>query len=87
MFDTLEILGLTAGACTTFSVIPQIQKIIASKSAKDISYIMYFTNCTGFVLWITYGALKGSMSLVAANAITLLLQGTVIILKYHWERK
>ena len=87
MLDTLEILGLTAGACTTFSVIPQIQKIIASKSAKDISYLMYFTNCIGFILWITYGVLKGSASLIAANTITLILQGAVIILKFHWERK
>lgn len=86
MFDVIEILGLCAGACTTFSVIPQIKKMVATKSTKDISYMMYFLNCTGFILWITYGVFMHTQALIIANVITLILQASVIVLKYRWEK-
>lgn len=85
MQNLIEILGLTAGVCTTFSVIPQIKKILQTKSAKDISYLMYITNCVGFILWIIYGTFIGSLSLICANVITLILQASVLIMKFRWE--
>lgn len=84
--DAIEIIGLFAGACTTFSILPQLKKIIATKSAKDLSYTMYLMNCFGFMLWITYAFFKGSVSLILANCITLIFSISVIILKYHWDK-
>lgn len=81
----IELIGILAGICTTFSVIPQIKQMLKTRSAKDISYMMYLINCTGFILWITYGYNIRSFSLVIANVITLCLQATVLILKFYWE--
>lgn len=86
MLDAIEIIGLVAGACTTFSAIPQIRKIVTTKSAKDISYVMFAMNCTGNALWVTYGFFKDSMSLIIANGISFCLMTTIIILKYHWSK-
>lgn len=84
--QVIEIIGLLAGACTTFSAIPQIKKIIATKSTRDISYLMYLMNCTGNLLWVTYGFFKESESLIIANLISFSLMTTVLILKLIWDK-
>lgn len=86
MINYLEILGLLAGVCTTFSSVPQIRKILKTKSPDDISYLMCIMNCTGFVLWFTYGVYKDSLALIVANIISLAFFSTIIILKYRWDR-
>ena len=37
----IDSLGLVAGALTTISFIPQVLKIWVSKSAEDVSYLMF----------------------------------------------
>ncbi len=86
MTQAMEIIGLIAGACTTFSSLPQIKKIFDTRSTRDLSYLMYFMNFTGCSLWVTYGFLKESISLIVANAISVLLLGSVILLKYRWDK-
>lgn len=46
---------------------------------------MYLLNCIGFILWITYAVLIGSLALILANIVTLILQATVLVLKIRWE--
>lgn len=84
--DFIEILGLIAGGCTTLSFIPQIRKVIASRSAKDISFLMYTFYCTGLMLWTIYGFLVHSPSLIMANFGTLLLAFSILIMKFKFER-
>lgn len=86
MGDLIEIIGLAAGACTTLSAVPQIRKIIVTKSAQDIAYLMCLLNCTGFILWIAYAVLKQSLSLFVANVVTLILWSIILVLKYRWEK-
>lgn len=86
MFELIEIIGLCAGFCTAFAVIPQINKIIKNKSTRDISYLMYLMSLVGNGLWIWYGLVKYSIALVIATSINFCLLGSVIVMKYMWER-
>ena len=83
--DNIEYIGFMAGFCTTIAFLPQIIKILRTKSTKDISVLMYLIFCTGLILWIIYGYLSVSYSLIAANVITLILALFTVLMKLKWK--
>tara|TARA_B100000941_G_C28486472_1_gene545268 strand:- start:1284 stop:1541 length:258 start_codon:yes stop_codon:yes gene_type:complete len=76
-----EIIGLLAAFLTTSAFIPQVFKIYKDKNADGISLTMYIILFVGVILWLIYGVLIGSISIVIANGITALLQLSIIIFK------
>jgi MtN3 and saliva related transmembrane protein len=83
--DDLTILGLAAGSLTTLSFVPQVLKTWRSRSARDISLGMYAFFIGGLVLWGVYGVLRRDASIVAANAVTLLLALAVVGMKLRYK--
>lgn len=83
--DYLTILGVVAGALTTSSFIPQIIKIIKTRSAKDVSLVMFIIISFGIALWLIYGILKGDIPIIIANSVTLVFNLTVLFLKYKYR--
>jgi MtN3 and saliva related transmembrane protein len=83
--DHVSVLGYLAGALTTLSLLPQVIKICKSRSAGDISFVMYLFFVAGISLWIVYGIAINSMPVIIANAISLCLGITVIILKFRFR--
>ncbi len=62
-----------AGSLTTVSFLPQVIKTWKSRSAKDLSLVMFSVFCLGTSLWLTYGILIASSPVILANAVTLVL--------------
>jgi MtN3 and saliva related transmembrane protein len=60
--NTIQLLGLFAGGCTTIAFLPQVIKTWKSRSAKDLSLSMFSIFCLGVALWLVYGisALKSN---------------------------
>jgi MtN3 and saliva related transmembrane protein len=84
----LELIGYFAGACTTISFVPQVYKIIKTKSVKDISVSMYIIFIAGICGWLTYGIISSSSSMIAANSFTLFLSIIILSLRLLWgDRK
>ena len=82
MIDPMfEIIGLLAAFLTTSAFIPQVYKIYKEKKADGISLTMYEILFIGVLLWLIYGILIGSLSIIIANGITSLLQLSIIIFK------
>ena len=77
-------IGLLAGTLTTISFLPQVIKIWQTKSAKDISLVMFFTFCLGVFLWIIYGICIRDIPLFIANLVTFLLAGTILFFKLKY---
>ena len=75
-----EIIGFIAAILTTSSFIPQLVKVWKSKSSKGVSVSMYLVMLSGVILWGVYGYLIGSKSILIANAITALLQGSILFM-------
>ena len=46
-FDPVEGLGLAAGVVSTFASAPQLVKIIRTKSARDVSLVMFVMALVG----------------------------------------
>ncbi len=67
-----EIVGIIAGAlsCTTF--LPQVIKTWKSKSTKDVSLTMFIIAAISTTLWIIYGILIHSFSIIATNIVVLI---------------
>lgn len=80
-----DAIGLIAGALTTVSFLPQVIKAWRSRSTADISLAMFVLFCAGLVLWTAYGAMIGSTPIVVWNSITLLLAGTILVLKLRYK--
>ena len=76
-----EIIGLVAAALTTSAFIPQVYKVYKEKSAVGISLTMYLIFFIGLSLWLLYGCLVGSISIVIANGVTLILAAIIIYYK------
>ena len=76
-----EIIGIIAASLTTSGFIPQVYKIYKEKNAKGVSLTMYLILFVGVLLWLVYGILIGSLSIIIANSVTALLQLCVIIYK------
>ena len=60
---------------------PQVVKTWRTRSTADISLEMFLILVAGIIAWLTYGALIRDVPLVLANAVTLLLAGTILFFK------
>ena len=77
-------IGGIAATLTTCSFIPQVWRVWQTRHTEDISLLMYTLFTVGVALWLAYGILLASWPVILANAITLLLAGTVLSLKLRF---
>ena len=80
-----NLIGIFAGVLTTISFLPQVVRVIRTKSTRDISFGMYLIFSTGVFLWFVYGVLIGSLPVILANGITFLLATVILILKIRYK--
>ena|SRR6188508_2504736 len=76
-------LGALAACLTTAANVPQVLKCIRTGRSGDLSLRMLILLCSGLLLWLIYGLLRGDLLIVAANAISLALCGVLLIFKYR----
>jgi MtN3 and saliva related transmembrane protein len=74
-------IGSIAAVLTTVSFMPQVWRIFRTRHTHDISLGMYAIFTAGVAMWLAYGILLGAWPIVFANGITLLLAGTVLVMK------
>lgn len=83
----LDAAGSTAAVCTTVSFLPQLVRVYRRKSAHDISLVMFLLFSFGVACWLVYGLGIGSAPITAANAVTLALALTILVLKLRYDRR
>lgn len=77
----IELLGYLAAGLTTLSFAPQAWLVFRTRDVSGVSLGMYGAMVSGIVLWLVYGVLIRSWPLVAANAVTLALAGSILVMK------
>lgn len=82
-----EVIGILAGAlsCTTF--LPQVIKTWKSKSTKDVSLTMFLIASAGTTLWLIYGILIHSISIIGTNIVVLFFSLTMLLLIFRNREK
>jgi MtN3 and saliva related transmembrane protein len=83
--DMTVVLGLLAGGLTTASFVPQVLKIWKTKSAEDVSLLMFVAFCVGVGLWLAYGFLKKDWAIIATNGVTLVLGLAIVAMKLKYK--
>jgi MtN3 and saliva related transmembrane protein len=82
--ELIELIGFSAGFLIAVSSFPQLIKSWKTKSTKDVAILWLLINIIGQTLWISYGFFKDSISLMVMSSITLLMVGSVLILKLKY---
>ena len=83
----MEWIGHVAGFCTTIAFLPQVIRTYKTRSAKDISLGMYLVFCFGVLMWLFYGVSIHSRSLILANTATIILAGTMLVMKIVFDSR
>ena len=79
--NSVEWIGFVAGVFVASSLLPQVIKSWKTKSTKDISIAWSVINLLGQLLWLFYGVLIGSLSLIVMTALTFLMVMLMVLLK------
>lgn len=79
--SSTELIGYAAAFLTTCSFVPQAWHTFRTRDVGGISLGMYSVFTTGVALWLVYGLTLSAWPIVAANAITLALAGTILGMK------
>ncbi len=83
--DLATALGTVAGILTTAAFVPQVLKTWRTRSARDISGVMFAAFSVGVALWIVYGVMVRSAPVVIANSVTLVLALAVLGMKARFR--
>jgi MtN3 and saliva related transmembrane protein len=86
MMPLNEAIGTAAGALTTLAFVPQAFQVWRSKSAKDINLVTFSMFSAGVALWLVFGIMIGSVSVIVTNAVTLLLALAILFLKIFYAK-
>ena len=81
------ILGLVASIYGLLIRIPQIYKIIVTKSATDLSYVSIFIGSSSEVLLFAYGYMQNDISIISSSCGHFTIVTTLLIIKCYYDRK
>lgn len=84
--QTTDLIGYLAASLTTASFVPQVWLTFKTKNVSGISLGMYSAFTTGITLWLVYGVMIQAWPIVLANAITLGLAASILLMRYHYGR-
>jgi MtN3 and saliva related transmembrane protein len=83
--DLATVLGTVAGVLTTAAFVPQVAKTWRTRSARDISGVMFVAFSIGVALWVVYGVLVRAAPVVVANSVTLVLALAILVMKARFR--
>ena len=84
--DVTTIIGVAASACTAFSSLPQLIKIIEKKDARNVSKGMLSILLLGLGLWVIYGANKGDWIIIVSNSVSFIITALTLAASFRYKR-
>jgi len=82
--DIRDYIGFVAASLTTASFVPQVWKTFRTRDVSGISLVMYSLFTLGVALWLVYGVITSNPPVTVANAITLALALSVLVMKVRY---
>lgn len=87
MSSSADLLGYIGATLTTIAFLPQALLAWRADDLSSISLPMYLIFVTGVSFWLAFGILSNITPVIIANALTLLLAGSVLALKIRDLRR
>lgn len=85
--DQFIVIGLVAGLITTLGYVPQVIKGYRSGSMEDVSLYMPFVLMVGMSLWLVYGIVLGDIPIMLWNAVSVILNAVIILMKLRYDKQ
>ena len=82
-----EKVGFVAGGFSNMAYVPQFYKILKTRSAHDVSLLMYAFLITGSSIWLVYGVLTGQRPIVVNNIFTFTMRSLTLLIKIVMDGK
>ena len=79
--EMADFLGLVAACRTTASFVPQAILVLRTRNTNGLSLYMYLLFTTGIAFWLVYGVMIGSLPIIIANLITVVLASMILTVK------
>jgi MtN3 and saliva related transmembrane protein len=76
--------GYAAGTLTTVAFLPQVLHVWRTKRADDLHMGTLVSFMAGVALWLAYGIGTRQMPVIVANAVSLVLQCAILMLKLRY---
>lgn len=83
----LDMLGMAAGCISSITFLPQVIKTWQTKSAADISLLMFTFATISVIMWLVYGIILGNIPIIFTNAMVLLFSLIMLYLKFRFRNK
>ena len=82
-----ELIGLFGGTLSCITFVPQIFKTWKSKSVKDISVSSFLIVVSSTIVWIFYGILINSISVLLTNIVVFFTAIIMLWMKWKFSEK
>ena len=80
----LDFVGTVAAILTTSAFLPQALLTLRTRDARGISLLMYAVFTMGVATWLLYGVLLGAWPVIIANAVTLALAASILVMRLRF---
>ena len=81
----IEMIGYIAAVLGTICWFPQVFKTWKTRQTKDLSLFTNMLILITMLLWLTYGIAIGSLPLILANILSVLLVGSIVLAKLIYK--
>jgi MtN3 and saliva related transmembrane protein len=85
VIDWSDWIGYSAAVLTTSSFVPQAWLTLRTRDVSGISAGMYAAFTAGVALWLVYGLVLGEWPIIVANAVTVVLAATILVVKLRTQ--
>ncbi len=83
---TLDLLGMTAGCISSITFLPQVIKTWKTRSAADISLLMFTFATISVIIWLVYGIILGNIPIIFTNAMVLMFSLIMLYFKFKFRK-
>ncbi|HEV7333461.1 MAG TPA: SemiSWEET transporter [Flavisolibacter sp.] len=83
----IDILGMTAGCISSITFLPQVIKTWKTKSAADISLLMFTFATISVIMWLVYGIILKNIPIIFTNSMVLLFSLIMLYFKFRYGAK
>lgn len=83
----IDILGLIAGCISGITFLPQVVKTWKTKSAADISLLMFTFATISVIMWLVYGIILGNIPIIFTNSMVLIFSVIMLYFKFRFKTK
>jgi len=81
----IDILGMTAGCISSITFLPQVVKTWKTKSAADVSLLMFTFATVSVVMWLVYGIILANVPIIFTNSMVLLFSLIMLYFKFRYS--